>query len=309
LVVIAAGTRGTVEILARSRYRGLPLSRRLGQSFSPDAHLVLAATDGARRAARQSGLDAAGSGPPGPAVTAALDLRRRRDKAERSIVTDLGLPQALVRLLAERRKMAAADAVGSDAKAGAETAASDADMLARSFVLYACGLDGGTGAFEAAGDGVRAVLSQPAAEARAQMRALVEGLVAPAPGARSAAAPGIEPAASRPVALDIDGRALTIGPLGGAVMGDTSEAGVVDHRGRVFDARPGARPGSLLPGLLVLDGSIVPRPIGCPPMLTITALAERAMILLERDMGVRHHSDRSAPAEGLSGADARGEVT
>ncbi len=55
--------------------------------------------------------------------------------------------------------------------------------------------------------------------------------------------------------------------LGGACMGDGPDAGVIDHRHRVFG----------YPGLYVIDGSAVSANPGVNPSLTITALAERAM--------------------------------
>lgn len=61
-------------------------------------------------------------------------------------------------------------------------------------------------------------------------------------------------------------RVVTVHPLGGAPMGRDGHEGVVDDRGRVFG----------LPGLYVVDGSVMPGPIGANPALTIAAFADRA---------------------------------
>lgn len=53
--------------------------------------------------------------------------------------------------------------------------------------------------------------------------------------------------------------------LGGAVMGENQQQGVVDIQHQVFS----------YPGLYVCDGSVVPANLGVNPSLTITALAER----------------------------------
>jgi cholesterol oxidase len=63
---------------------------------------------------------------------------------------------------------------------------------------------------------------------------------------------------------------LTIHPLGGCKMGTTPETGVVDHRGQVFGYRD----------LYVVDGAILPTPIGRNPSHTIAALAERIAALV-----------------------------
>jgi cholesterol oxidase len=55
--------------------------------------------------------------------------------------------------------------------------------------------------------------------------------------------------------------------LGGAVIGEDPQSGVIDDRHRAFGYR----------NLLVCDGAAVPANVGVNPSLTIAALAERAM--------------------------------
>ena len=57
--------------------------------------------------------------------------------------------------------------------------------------------------------------------------------------------------------------------LGGAVIGDSRETGVIDPYHRVYG----------YPGLHVVDGAAVSANLGVNPSLTITAQAERAMAL------------------------------
>ena len=66
---------------------------------------------------------------------------------------------------------------------------------------------------------------------------------------------------------DVFNTPLTAHILGGAVIGDSPESGVVDPYHRVHG----------YPGLSIVDGSAVPANLGANPSLTITALAERAM--------------------------------
>jgi cholesterol oxidase len=61
-------------------------------------------------------------------------------------------------------------------------------------------------------------------------------------------------------------RLTTVHPLGGCPMGRDEHEGVVDSYGRVFNH----------PGLLVVDGSILPGPVGPNPSTTIAAVAHRA---------------------------------
>jgi cholesterol oxidase len=72
----------------------------------------------------------------------------------------------------------------------------------------------------------------------------------------------------------------TAHPLGGCGIGDDAKRGVVNHKCQVFAGTDGE---GVHGGLYVCDGSAIPRSIGCNPLLTITALAERAMVHLARD--------------------------
>jgi cholesterol oxidase len=86
---------------------------------------------------------------------------------------------------------------------------------------------------------------------------------------------------------------VTVHPLGGCGMGIDRNNGVVDDTARVFDASA-VDPQAVHKGLYVCDGAIIPRPLGVNPLLTITALAERAMIYLARDLG-RQLTDAPLP--------------
>ncbi len=59
---------------------------------------------------------------------------------------------------------------------------------------------------------------------------------------------------------------LTAHPLGGCPMGFSADDGVVDSYGEVFG----------YPGLYVVDGSVMPGPVGPNPSLTIAAISDRA---------------------------------
>ena len=72
------------------------------------------------------------------------------------------------------------------------------------------------------------------------------------------------------------GSQITVHPLGGCAMGETHQTGVVDDSGRVFDPNTSEPLAGVHDGLVVLDGSIIPKALGVNPALTITALSLRA---------------------------------
>jgi cholesterol oxidase len=81
---------------------------------------------------------------------------------------------------------------------------------------------------------------------------------------------------------------VTVHPLGGCVMGDDAEKGVVNHAGQVYASETGT---DLHKGLYVTDGAIIPRSLGVNPLLTISALAERSCEIIAQDYGLTINYD------------------
>lgn len=86
---------------------------------------------------------------------------------------------------------------------------------------------------------------------------------------------------------------VTVHPLGGCVMGRDARFGVVNHKGQVFASTDGAQ---VHEGLYVTDGSVIPRPVGVNPLLTISAISERCCALISQDRGQDWHYNVDLPS-------------
>lgn len=97
---------------------------------------------------------------------------------------------------------------------------------------------------------------------------------------------------------EMGGRKVTAHPLGGCGMGPSAADGVVNHKSQVYSAADGGRSGGdeVHAGLYVCDGAVMPGSLGANPLLTITAMAERAMIYLAKDRGLSFDAERQENA-------------
>jgi cholesterol oxidase len=276
MVVLAAGTLGSTEILLRSRERGLALSDRLGERFSANGDII-AFGYGAKVP-----VDAIGLGHPpkveglavGACVSGQIEIVDAADLAKSLTIQEGVLPSALApilpvlfipngRLLGALKSLIAG--VYKGPFAGLQT-------------FFAVSHDSSGGRMVLDDD--RLALVWPGARDEPVYRRLdaaLEALVRKAGGRY----------VKNPLAGTMMGQQpATAHPLGGCGMGSERGEGVVDHKCRVFDGRAGAGSTHVHEGLYVMDGAVMPRSLGVNPLLTITALAERAMLHFARDRGL-----------------------
>jgi len=269
-VVLAAGTLGSTEILLRSREHGLPLSDCLGEHFSANGDIIAFALGA------QSRVNAVGVGHPpkfvgdaiGACVSGQIEIKDDARLDHSMTIQEGVLPSALAPLLpvffiAGGRILGAAQSLIKGVYQG---------PLAHLHTFFVVSHDDASGRIRLK-EGKAEVVWPNVAEQPVYARvdaALIKA--AEAVGARyiksplAATASGTKPA--------------TAHPLGGCGMGTDASTGVVNHKCQVFDGSAGK---TVHAGLYVCDGAVIPRSIGVNPLLTITALTERAMIHLARD--------------------------
>jgi cholesterol oxidase len=293
IVVVAAGTLGSNEILMRSRGRGLAVSERLGLGISTNADAIAFGYN------NDSPVNAVGVGysaqakakvpPPGPAVSGLIDLRRRRNPNERIALVEASVQSAMARILP--LMLPAGALMGHDTDMGLADFLAEAGRTGESLlkgpyagavhntqIFLAVGQDSASGEIHMDGDHV--TIRWPNA-----LREPIFANIARTFEIAIAATGGTY--VPNPVSHRfLGGNLLTVHPLGGCGMGDDRASGVIDHKCRVFDADPAKPANAVHDGLYVCDGSVMPRSLGVHPLLTITAVAERAMLLFARDAGL-----------------------
>jgi cholesterol oxidase len=282
VVVLAAGTLGSTEILLRSRAQGLNVSTQLGQRFSANGDII-AFGYGANRPVGSVGVGHPSKVPGleiGAAVSGQIEIRDADDLSRELIIQDGVVPSALAPMLPvafvpNGRLLGALQSLVAGVYKG---------PFANLQTFFAVSHDTAQGRFTLEDD--KLVLAWPGAKDQPVYARLDEALskIVGAVGGSYV---------KNPLAGTVMGhQPATAHPLGGAGVGEDRSSGVVDHKCRVFDASADAM-NAVHEGLYVIDGSIIPRSLGCNPLLTITALAERAMLHVGRDRGLAMDDDAS----------------
>lgn len=290
IVALAAGTLGSTEILMRSREKGLALSDALGTRFSGNGDVLAfgyncdVPIDGIGMGFKAAGYDwhNGPERPVGPTITGLIDLRFGPDLESGMIIEEGSIPGGLGNFLPAVMALAARTH-GTDTDPG--------DLLSeRAREMES--LTGGPYRGAVNHTQIFLIMSHDGADGRLLLKEDRITVDWPRVGSK----PGFKQVAAKveasvkalggtyvpnPIWTPLFGHDLvTVHPLGGCPIGVDASTGVVDQGCRVFAGTSGT---DVHTGLYVCDGAAVPRSLGVNPLLTISALAERAMIRLARE--------------------------
>lgn len=301
LLILGAGSLGSTEILLRSKAHGLAVSGQLGERFTGNGDVLAFAYDA------DPVINGVGWGhhhpgeipPVGPCITSVIDLRQQSQLDDGMIIEE-GSPPGPIAGFLPGSLAVAADLVGREASSSLEREVREGTRRLASWLegpyhgaihntqtYLVMTHDDGSGRMILDQDRLRirwpGVGDQPIFEkVNARLEQASDAL-----GATFVH----NPLWSRLLHNSL----ITVHPLGGCVMGEDAANGVVNHKGQVYSSPEGS---DVYDNLYVMDGSIVPRPLGVNPLLTISALAERAVALAARERGWTILYDLpSAPAE------------
>lgn len=300
IVVLAGGTLGTTEILLRSRAHGLALSDQLGRHFTGNGD-ALAIGYNCDQPANNIGVGhppVVDRPPVGPGVAGLIDLRGTTDVNDGIALVEAALPSALASLLpatlasghlpfGEDTDTGWGDEINEFGRALQSLVSGSYDGAVRNSQAYlGIGHDNGDGVMRLMND--RLSISWPEAGSQkvfqdldAAFRKAIEAV-----GGSLLKNPLSKPG--------LGGKLTSVHPLGGCIMAEDCSRGVINHKGQVFHGGGDTSATAVHSGLYVCDGAALPRSVGIHPLFTITALAERTMILLARDM---HWTFDNAPLQ------------
>jgi len=307
VVVLAAGSLGSTEILLRSREKGLPLSDRLGHGFTGNGdflgfgynnHLPINGVGtGLREVAEADRV--------GPCITGIIDLRKTPggDPREGMVIEEGVIPGAMAAFLATALATTAR-LVGRDTDGGLGDWAADKFQQVISFLK---------GAYQGAVHHTMTYLVMTHDNAKGEMHLDRDRLRISWPGAGKQRIFEKVSENLRKVTTALGGVYIknptwnklmhhsltTVHPLGGCPMGEEARTGVTNHKGQVFAGTDG---GDVYAGLYVACGAVVPRTLGVNPLLTISALAERTCHYMAADRGWTIPYELKAPAAGAGEA-------
>ena len=281
LVVLAAGTLGSTEILLRSKAHGLKLSPQLGQHFTGNGDVLAFSYN------NQKTVNGIGFGttipaePVGPCITGIIDMRNQSNPEEDLVIEEGSVPGGMAQFLpavfalsAKFTGMGETDFSKQQAELESLLHGPYQGALNNTQTFLVMSHDDGNGRLLLENNKLHihwpSVGNQPVF---ARINAILNTATTPLHGIF----------VPNPVwSVTSEHTLVTVHPLGGCIMAEDAEHGVVNHKGQVFCEANGT---AIYDNLYVCDGSVIPRSLGVNPLLTISALAERCAALLAKDRG------------------------
>ncbi|HWD08038.1 MAG TPA: GMC family oxidoreductase N-terminal domain-containing protein [Actinomycetota bacterium] len=282
VVVLAAGTLGSTEILLRSQAHGLAASSQLGKHFTGNGDVLGFSYDTNREINTIGWGHRRGASLPkvGPCITGIIDLREQPELTDGMVIEEGSIPGALHTVIPDALGLAA-ETLGQDTggllhRIGdkLKDLVDHREAAGRTQTYLVMAHDEGNGTM-ALDEHDQIEVSWPGVAEQnvfGRIKTALERATAPLHGQYVE-----DPIAAR----ELDSL-ITVHPLGGCVMADDAEHGVVNDRGQVFSGTTGD---AVYPDLYVSDGSVIPVPLGVNPLLTISAVTERTCALLAADRG------------------------
>jgi cholesterol oxidase len=256
LVIVAAGSLGSTELLLRCRAaQTLPaLSERLGMGWSSNGDFLTPAIHPFRRVDPSHG----------PTITAAIDLLEHGADGQDVFIEDGGFPNLVDNLLRRQSANPPTDPFGRTIVESLRPLLAANLLTDHVMPWFAQARDAADGRLFL--NNGRLDLEWDITKSKETIDAVVH--------MHQRLAQLTEGMALTPLTWTVSHDLITPHPLGGCNMATTAAAGVVDHKGETFGHK----------NLFVADGAIVPKAIGLNPSRTIAALAERiaSMIVAER---------------------------
>ena len=257
IVILAAGSLGSTELLLRCRRAGaLPLvSERLGKGWSSNGDVLTPAFHWGRDVEPTKG----------PTIASAISFQDGSQHGSVFWIEDGGLPNVLANYVAAKADDPSVGFKLQMALRALQAFLRQNEPFKNIMPWFAQGVDASDGELVLQ-DGPGGRLDLDLLWDVGASRSVIDEIVA----MHKRLASATNGLAIVPPTWSVFGDLVTPHPLGGCRMGSSAATGVVDHRGEVFG----------YPKLYVADGAIVPRAVGVNPSRTIAALAERIAELI-----------------------------
>lgn len=260
IVVIAAGSLGSTELLLRCRdeYRTLPqISRTLGKNWSANANVLTPDFYGKDVKVNQS---------IGPTISAGLDFTDSIN-GQSFMIEDDGFPNLLLNAVTAKLNTGRASPFALALQNHLRRGLDEKNPLSNVMVWLGVGVDAADGQLSLGRNWLKPwkkdlKLRWDVRQSKAAIDAILnlQKQLSQANGGNLYV----------PLYWSILRSLITVHPLGGCKMGTAAENGVVAHTGEVFGYE----------NLYVADGAILPQSVGRNPSMTIAALAERIADLM-----------------------------